>query len=459
MFKQLLKLVFWLPLIFPLYLLKIDIWGVPTNLVELVVLALFVVFIAQGKLDFYQAAKKNDWKTEFKKFLQRNSYVWWGTAVFLLIVVPSVLIVPFSVVLIDGSTVFESRRVALGIVKGWLLIPLLYYLMMYKLTIKRSQLKTALNCFIVSALPLVVWAFYQYFSGDFLTMDGRASGPFINANYLAMYLSPAVVALWIHLVRLILNNFKFSNFFLTACGAFVYSLALLLTQSYGAILGVIGAMTIYLILNWNLFKRNGRDRELLMLKRIVYLLCVLAIVVIAAALLIFVNTEKWRVLLELAERSSSSVRLQIYQVSAALIAQHPWLGIGLGQYEAVYNLQAVNILGKAPYEWVMIHPHNIFLAFWLNLGLAGLLMFLIIIVSAFAGYVRAVDFKDKYFKLIGLTMLIVVLLHGQIDTHFFKNDLALMFWLIIALVSLPNNRAGNLSGNLHNKNKLIKSHD
>jgi putative inorganic carbon (hco3(-)) transporter len=436
-----------------------DIWGVPTNLVELAILMLFIVFIGQGKLDFYVAAKKHGWKTEFKNFLERNRYVWWGALVFLLIVVPSVLIVPSSIVLIDGSTVFESRRVALGIVKGWLLIPLLYYLMMYKLTTKRSQLKTALNCFIVSALPLVIWAFYQYFSGDFLTLDGRASGPFINANYLAMYLSPAVVALWIHLVRLILNNFKFSNFFLTACGAFVYSIALLLTQSYGAILGVIGAMTIYLILNWNLFKRNGKDRELLMLKRIVYLLCVLGVVVIASGLLIFVNTEKWRVLLELAERSSSSVRLQIYQISAALIAQNPWLGIGLGQYEAVYNLQAVSILGKAPYEWVMIHPHNIFLAFWLNLGLAGLLMFLIIIVSAFAGYVRAVDFKDKYFKLIGLTMLIVVLLHGQIDTHFFKNDLALMFWLIIGLVSLPNNRAGNLNGNLHNKNKLIKPHD
>jgi Ca2+/Na+ antiporter len=86
------------------------------------------------------------------------------------------------------------------------------------------------------------------------------------------------------------------------------------------------------------------------------------------------------------------------------------------------------------------------------LGLGGLLMFLIIIVSAFAGYVRAIDFKDKYFKLIGVTMLILILLHGQIDTHFFKNDLALMFWLIVALVSLPIIFK-------YNKNKLTKSHD
>src|SRR5690606_5435712 len=125
-------------------------------------------------------------------------------------------------------------------------------------------------------------------------------------------LSPAVLALWVQLVRLILNNFKFADFFLIACGAFIYSMALLLTQSYGVLLGVIGSMIIYLILNWKLFKTHHREKELLMLKRIIYLLLVLSLVVIGAALLLFVNTEKWRVLLELAERSSSSVRLQIY---------------------------------------------------------------------------------------------------------------------------------------------------
>lgn len=451
MLKQLLKLVFWLPLIFPLYLLKVDLWGIPSNFVEIAVSVLFALFLLQGLIDFVQGARVKGWLEELKRFMIANRHIWWAALVFLLVVIPTILIAPSSIVLTDGNTVFEGRRVALGIVKGWLLIPLLYYMMLYKLVDKRSQLKTALNCFVISALPLVAWAFYQYFSGDFLTMDGRASGPFINANYLAMYLSPAVAALWIQLIRTILNSFKFRTFFITACGAFIYSIALLLTQSYGAILAVIGALTIYLILNWSLFKKYQREKELVMLKRIVYLLIVLGVVVICAGLLLFVNTEKWRVLLELAERSSSSVRLQVYQISAALIAQNPLLGIGLGQYEAVYNLQAPIILGKAPYEWVMIHPHNIFLAFWLNLGLGGLLMFLIIIVSAFAKYVRAIDFKDKYFKLIGVTMLILILLHGQIDTHFFKNDLALMFWLIIALITLPID--------LNNKNKLIKSHD
>lgn len=425
--------------------------GIPSNFVEMAVLALFAVFVLQGFFDFVTGVKETGLISELKKFIWINRHIWWGSIVFLLIVIPAVLITPASVVLTDGNTVFEGRRVALGIVKGWLLIPLLYYVMLYKLVTKRSQLKIALSCFIVSALPLVIWAFYQYFTGDFLTMDGRASGPFINANYLAMYLSPAVVALWIQLIRTILSNFNFRTFFVTACGAFIYSIALLLTQSYGAMLGVIGSLIIYLFLNWRLFKKHQQEKELIMLKRIIYLLIVLGVVVICAGLLLFVNTEKWRVLLELAERSSSSVRLQVYQISTALIAQNPLLGIGLGQYEAVYNLQAPVILGKAPYEWVMIHPHNIFLAFWLNLGLPGLLMFLIIIVSAFAKYVRAVDFKDKYFKLIGVTMLILILLHGQIDTHFFKNDLALMFWLIIALITLPVN--------LNNKNKLIKSHD
>ena len=80
----------------------------------------------------------------------------------------------------------------------------------------------------------------------------------------------------------------------------------------------------------------------------------------------------------------------------------------------------------------LIYPHNIFLNFWTEIGLLGMLA-----ASAILGYVFYLANKiRKNNKLIGaglLGALTVLVVHGLIDVPYFKNDLSFLFWIIISI--------------------------
>jgi len=89
----------------------------------------------------------------------------------------------------------------------------------------------------------------------------------------------------------------------------------------------------------------------------------------------------------------------------------------------------------------MLHPHNLYLAMWLNLGIVGLVSFIYIIAATvsrfFVGFKGVLDeklFGTLKLRLILFAMLLIVLIHGLFDTPFFKNDLALLFWVIIGSI-------------------------
>jgi O-antigen ligase len=106
---------------------------------------------------------------------------------------------------------------------------------------------------------------------------------------------------------------------------------------------------------------------------------------------------------------------------------------------------------------IYLYPHNIILNFWSELGLAGLLLFIWIIGKYF--YLGIFNFQFSIFKQIqnskfkiqnsreynykylniGLIgAMVVIIVHGLVDVPYFKNDLAVMFWLLVAMMSLIN---------------------
>ena len=73
-------------------------------------------------------------------------------------------------------------------------------------------------------------------------------------------------------------------------------------------------------------------------------------------------------------------------------------------------------------EWNIPHPHNIFFAFWLNAGLLGLIALFIFIVFTHRRFT---------YPLIAFWGLLI---HGLFDTPFWKNDLSMIFWLILGAI-------------------------
>ena len=88
---------------------------------------------------------------------------------------------------------------------------------------------------------------------------------------------------------------------------------------------------------------------------------------------------------------------------------------------------------------IYMYPHNIFLNFWSELGIFGALLFSWIIAKFLwqSGYflIKEKDHLERYFVLGLAASMIALVVHGLVDVPYFKNDLAALFWVIIALLS------------------------
>lgn len=154
----------------------------------------------------------------------------------------------------------------------------------------------------------------------------------------------------------------------------------------------------------------------------------------------------------LSTTSPFHARLQIWQVSVALVRDHPVLGTGLGTFEPAYQEKLRQLLAgpwdmghgawwprgdqglspdtQAPLEWLVRDPHNILLSFWLNTGFVGVLSMGILVYGALRGF-RGGSFPAAQ------AALAAALLFGLFDVPYWKNDLALLWWVYLAMLVVP----------------------
>ena len=123
-------------------------------------------------------------------------------------------------------------------------------------------------------------------------------------------------------------------------------------------------------------------------------------------------------------------RLNLWRASLQMVAEHPWLGVGLDNF--LYAYRGRYIFDAAWQEPNLNHPHNILLDFATRLGWLGLL----------AGGWLFWEFGRRLQKLlnrataeylplvVGLGgMLVDIIAHGLVDHSFFLVDLAFVFYL------------------------------
>jgi len=139
--------------------------------------------------------------------------------------------------------------------------------------------------------------------------------------------------------------------------------------------------------------------------------------------------------------------------------KHFIFGAGLGSYQtaiAPFHKSGIYVRNNDPEfdKWVAIsleyqqkvwqpleiylYPHNIFLNFWTELGFAGVLLFLWIILRFLILDFRLLILDCRY-KNIALGLMgamTVIIIHGLVDVPYFKNDLAIIFWMLIGIMGV-----------------------
>jgi len=375
----------------PLYLLKIKIFFIPTNVLEILIGLLFLTW-------FFKKKYKNINLENIKKISLPALIVLIGT--------------------IFSALFSQNLNISAGILKSWFVAPLILALIIVGEIKTGEQIKKmfrwlAYSCGLVAAVALF------YFLTGRLTFDGRLAAFFLSPNHLAMYLAPGFLP---SLALLESGPKKERLFFLVIL--IVSGLALYLTFSYAAWLAVILAAIF-----WIFARAKNKKRALI--------ICGLLLIALAGFLsLLQLNSEKLNNFLY-SDRSSWQSRIMIWRAAWQIIRDHPVLGIGPGMFQDYYLRYQSYFL--TPYlEWTAPQPHNLFLAFWLEtglLGLAGFIWLLAIFFKKLFGLLK----KSNYFAATLIMLMGYILIHGLADTTYFKNDLAVVFWLAVALgISLPN---------------------
>ena len=77
------------------------------------------------------------------------------------------------------------------------------------------------------------------------------------------------------------------------------------------------------------------------------------------------------------------------------------------------------------------YPHNIFLNFWTEIGFLGMVLFVTIYVYVVRSIFSVNDTTTRAALLAALTAIMV---HGLVDVPYFKNDLAMLFWILVGIV-------------------------
>lgn len=414
---------------FPLYLIRFFVGPVPFSVPEVLILFLGLIYGIFLLIEFYLVRANIFYRiarrvSESFFFWRRKENPWW-----------SFFSIPiFLLFLALGISFFitpdDFLKSALGIVKSWFVIPILYFFLFSRIVRNGRNVRIALDFYSVSALVLAGWGIWQWATGNYLTPDMRASGPFESANYLALFLAPACVYFFLRTWHLTIGDRKFFGIFY-AVGVFISFFALYQTKSFGAFLGVAIAFVFYALYHW-FFSFFRPDRPTAW-KRF---LCLFVGIFLVAGVFFFTSDRsKFDAMFQLFERSSSAVRLEVWQVSGRLIAENPVTGIGLGIYQNLYETRAAGILGRVPLEPSILHPHNLFVMFWLSTGVIGLLAFLYLLVLFFWTFWKNIPPERKRLASILFAMMIVLLVHGFVDLPVWKNDLALQFWLLVAAMN------------------------
>ncbi|EKD58956.1 MAG: bicarbonate transporter, ICT family protein [uncultured bacterium] len=374
----------------PLYLIKANIFGLPTNVFEIAAL-LLIFFSLLHKRKIISSELRN---------LPRS--LMFGSA---LILAGTILSLLFN----------ENKLTGLGILKSWFLIPMLFSFTLYIFTDSISDLKNSLRALFFSTSLVGLTALVYKISG-LVTFDNRLSAFYLSPNHLAMYLAPGLIFGAYFLFDAISKKILPSIIFYLFSTALV-TVPLFYTYSYGAWIALILSAIIVTVASF------PKSKQLL---KIIFL----ASIIFSTLLISQLGTEKLTDAINLSPRSSLSSRATIWLASIRLIQQRPFIGIGPGNFQDSYlSLQS----HFPPYlEWAVPQPHNIFLAFWLQAGILGIAGFLIVLFFVLNRLFQLLKHKkNEALASSFLLFFLYTLLHGIIDTTYWKNDLSVIFWSCI----------------------------
>lgn len=396
------KVFFLIPLFIPFYFLRINFFGVDISPTELALIIFLITFFFRFK-DFYNK--------KIQEIIQNKPPEYFWAILFLL--AGGFLSVIFS----------NNFLSSLHALFAWFVEPILIFTAGIKI-LSSAKNKEAFLRLLFLSYTLILTTFLIYFALN-IKDNGRLSGFYNSPNFLVMVLEiflPIVVAFLFFRKNTFWQGFLF--FLITVASVVVF----ISTQSFG------GVLAIAAVGFWMLFFVSLKKRPTTFYFTAIFMGLCLVLFFIAV-----LNSGKIDRLLVGSSQSSINSRLPIWRTSLDILKNNWILGIGSNSFLNEFHLKQKE-LGLNLDFLVVPQPHNIYLAFWLEGGVLGLVGFLWIVKNAFNNLTHKLKLENQgnlRWLAIGLGgSLVAILTHGFFDTPYFKIDLAYYFWMIILLIEM-----------------------
>jgi O-antigen ligase len=461
----------------PAYLIRFNIFGLPSTLLEVMIWAVFLVWAVKNfsrvKGNFLNNFKKGD-----KKIKVRYPFDW---------EIVLLLLIAFTAAGVAG---FSSS--SFGIFKAYFFEPVILFIVALNIMKGEKGREKILWALAVSALAVSALAIYQKITGQLIgnplwaaASTRRVVSFFGYPNAVGLYLGPIVLVMtgWFFSViarsRALGETTKQSLFARNDIIVIIFIkltiiaslLSIYFARSKGALLGVVVGLMAFGLM-------AGKKIRWATLAIIIIATIGIAVYQPARDLAVenitFANKSGqirkagWADTLKMLkdDRLLTGAGLANFQ---AAVAPYHTQGIFIkdsrdpdAQRKLVFN-EAYRTAHWQPLE-IYLYPHNIVLNFWSELGLAGVLLFIWIIGKYFylgalslrgsasdrsnprleatnqrlLRSLRSLAMTDKYLVIGLICAMVAIVVHGIVDVPYFKNDLAAMFWLLAAMMSLIN---------------------
>ncbi|MCD4694116.1 O-antigen ligase family protein [bacterium] len=452
-FKKLNWAILVLIFFLPAYLFRFSLLGIPSTLLEaMILIAFFVWFIKETNFISFLKGEYNV-KKYFENKKKRIKYPF-GLEIILLIIIAFV-----------SAGVANFFNSALGLWKACFFEPILVFILILNNFKEKKDRDKIIYALALSSFFISLYAILQKFTGWGITNEfwqlkesRRVTSFFLYPNALALYLAPLIMIFLGKFWELIksfsktfFKRFDFLKIIFLGTTILLSLLSIYFARSEGAIIALIFGFAFFVFFlgkywRWTLY----------------FLTCLVLI------FLIFSPIQRTWVFDKVCLKDlSGEIRKQQWRETKEVLSENKktfFLGLGLANYQEkikpyhqegiFYNIDKDSLFRtklllfnekyKAKY-WqpveTYLYPHNIFLNFWAELGFLGMVLFAWIFFKLLAiGYklVANKDNQQKYLSLGLASAVIVILTHGLVDVPYFKNDLAIIFWIIVALISLMN---------------------
>jgi O-antigen ligase len=415
----------------PAYLLRFDLGPLPSTALEIMILATFGGWVIRNFHNIKAALKRSSKGVPYP-------FTWETIAI---LIIAFIALIP---------SFFSAS--ALGIGRAYFFEPLLLFIVAANLFIKKKNRKLFVYSLAASALATSIIAIYQKITGDLIAnpfwadlATRRVTAWFPYPNALGLFLSPITAILAVMGLESISKK-DWKRAMLYEFISLLSLIAIYFAKSDGAIIGLAISAFITLLF-WNAWSRKTAIIGAILVFEIIWLSPYKQAAIDKITLFDLsgqIRQQQWKETWQMLKPGNAWIwgaGLDNYQKKVKPYHQD---GIFVENHDPDWYRKVVWDDGYKKQVWqpteIYKYPHNIFLNFWSELGLLGMLLF-IWIIGKFS-YMSVMIWKDKnnqenrYYGLAGIAFITVIVVHGLVDVPYFKNDLSVFFWIIIALIGI-----------------------